>query len=158
MKSSLKLLALGAVLALVAAYAPVAAASDTDQVIKDRQALMKQQGADMTAIKGFLDDKNDQAKALAAANDLGETMKKIPDIFPPGTGGPDPEGRFTTKPEIWSDWKGFLATRDAAADKVAALATAVKGGDKAAIQTAFGTMGKEGCGACHSKYREEIKK
>ena len=37
------------------------------------------------------------------------------------------------------------------------LLAAVKTGDKAAIQTAFGDMGKNGCGACHGKFREEIK-
>jgi cytochrome c556 len=82
-----------------------------DQVIKDRQALMKEQGGDMGSIKGYIDGKADQAKATAAASDLVETMKKIPDVFPAGTGGPNPEGKFTTKPEIWSDWNGFLSAR-----------------------------------------------
>jgi cytochrome c556 len=85
-------------------------------------------------------------------------MRKIPDLFPPDTGGPNPDGKYTTKPEIWSDWNGFLAARDAASQKAEALLAAVKGGDKAAIQTAFGDLGKNGCGACHEKFREEIKK
>jgi cytochrome c556 len=158
MQFSLKLLALGAALAIVVAGSTGALAVDKDQIIKDRQALMKQQGSDMGAIKGYLDDKNDQAKATAAASDLVDTMKKIPDVFPPDTGGPNPEGKYTTKPEIWSDWKAFMAARDTGADKATALLTAVKGGDKTAIQTAFSDMGKNGCGACHEKFREEIKK
>lgn len=158
MRSSLKLLALGVVLAIGAAGATGALAVDKDQVIKDRQALMKRQGGDMGAIKGYLDDKADLAKATAAAGDLIETMKKIPDVFPPGTEGPNPEGKFTTKPEIWSDWQGFLAARDTGASKALALDEAVKGGDKAKIQEAFADMGKNGCGGCHGKFREEIKK
>ena len=158
MRSSLKLLALGAVLAIAAANPPGALAVDKDQVIKDRQALMKEQGADAGAVKAFLDDKGDLAKATTAAANLVVTMKKIPDVFPPGTEGPNPEGKFAPKPEVWSDSKGFLAARDLAAEKVAVLVTAVKGGDKAKIQEAFADLGKNGCGNCHSKFREEIKK
>jgi cytochrome c556 len=158
MRSSLKLVALGAMLAIGAANATSALAAEKDQIIKDRQSLMKQQGADLGAIKNFLDDKGDLAKATAGATDLTQLMKKLPDVFPPGSEGPNPEGKWAPKAEVWSDWKGFLAARDAAADKADALLVAVKGGDKAAIQTAFADIGKNGCGACHGKYREEVKK
>lgn len=158
MKLSRKLLNIGAALALATAQMTVALAADKDQVIKDRQALMKEQAGDMGAVKGFLEDKADQAKAQAAATDLGDTMKRLPDVFPEGTGGPNPEGKYTTKPEIWSDWKAFLAARDTAAEKAGSLAAAVKTGDKEKIQTAFADLGKNGCGACHGKFREEVKK
>jgi len=146
------------VTAIAAAHVPGALAADKEQVIKDRAALMKQQGADMGAVKGYIDGKGDLAKATASASDLIDTMKKLPDLFPPGTEGPNPEGKYTTKPEIWSDWKGFLATRDTAAEKATTLLAALKGGDMNAITAAFGDMGKSGCGACHGKFREEIKK
>ena len=158
MRSSLKLLALGAVLAIAAANSTGALAVDKDQVIKDRQSLMKQQGGDLGAVKAFLDDKGDLAKATAGAADLVQTMKKIPDVFPPGTEGPNPEGKYAPKAEVWSDSKGFLAARDTAATKADALVVAVKGGDKAVIQEAFGDLGKNGCGGCHGKFREEVKK
>jgi cytochrome c556 len=158
MRSSLKVLALGAVLAIAAANSTGALAVDKDQVIKDRQSLMKQQGGDLGAVKAFLDDKGDLAKATAGAADLPQTMKKLPDVFPPGTEGPNPEGKYAPKAEVWSDWKGFLAARDVAAGKADALVVAVKGGDKAVIQEAFADLGKNGCGACHGKFREEVKK
>ncbi len=157
MRSSLKLFALGVVLLIGAAGSIGALAQDKDKVIKDRQALMKQQGADMGAVKAYLDDKGDLAKATAGATDLTVTMKKIPDVFPPGTAGPNPEGKYAPKPEVWSDAKGFLAARDDAATKADALVAAVKGADKAKIQEAFADMGKNGCGGCHGKFREEIK-
>lgn len=149
---------LGAVAAVGALLSAGALAADKEQVIKDRAALMKHQGADMGAIKGFLEDKADQAKATEAATNLVSDIHKIPDVFPEGTGGASPEGKYTTKSEIWSDSKGFLAARDAAEAKANALAAAVKTGDKEKIQTAFADMGKNGCGACHGKFREEIKK
>jgi len=158
MRSSLKLLALGAVLAIAAANSTGALAVDKDQVIKDRQSLMKQQGGDLGAVKAYLDGTGDVAKATAGAADLILTMKKIPDVFPPGTEGPNPEGKYAPKAEVWSDSKGFLAARDTAAGKADALVVAVKGGDKAVIQEAFADLGKNGCGACHGKFREEVKK
>ncbi|HMD66033.1 MAG TPA: cytochrome c [Stellaceae bacterium] len=151
------LLAAMVVLALGAANSPDALAADKEQIIKDRQALMKQQSGDLGAIKGYLDDKADLAKATAAGTDLTQTMRKIPDVFPPGTEGPSPDGKYAPKPEVWGDWKGFLAARDTATGKVDALVVAVKGGDKAKIQEAFADLGKNGCGACHGKFREEIK-
>jgi cytochrome c556 len=158
MRSSLQLFALCAALIIGAAGSTGTLAADKDQVIKDRQALMKQQGADLGAIKNFLDDKGDLAKATEAATDLPLTMKKLPDVFPPGTEGPNPEGKYAPKAEVWSDAKGFLAARDAAAEKADVLLVAVKGGDKVKIQEAFADLGKNGCGGCHGKFREEIKK
>ncbi len=157
MRFSNTLLALVGVLAIGATSA-IALAADKEQIIKDRQSLMKEQGGDLGAIKAYLDDKGDLAKATAAATDLIATMKKIPDVFPPGSEGPNPEGKFAPKAEVWSDSKGFLAARDTAQTKADALLVAVKGGDKAKIQEAFADMGKNGCGGCHGKFREEIKK
>jgi cytochrome c556 len=158
MRSSLKLLALGAVLSLGLANVPGVLAADKEQVLKERAALMKEQGADMGAIKGFIDGKNDLAKAESGAADLTKTMAKIPDVFPAGTEGPSPEGKYAPKPTVWTDSKDFLAARDTAAGKVQVLATALKGGDKAKIEEAFADLGKNGCGGCHGKFREEIKK
>ena len=157
MKSATMMLVLGAVLAIATAGPTGALAQNKDQVIKDRQALMKQQGADMGAVKGFIEGNADQAKATAAVTDLTQTMKKLPDVFPPGTEGPSPDGKYTPKAEVWSDWKGFLAARDTGAERAEALLVAVKGGDKAKVQEAFADMGKNGCGGCHGKYRAEIK-
>jgi cytochrome c556 len=157
MRSTLKLIALGAVLAIGAAGS-LGALADTAQIIKDRQALMKKQGADLGAVKAYLEDKADQAKAIAAATDLIKDLETIPSVFPPGSGGPNPEGKWSTKPEIWSDAQGFAAARDTAIAKAGTLLTAVKTGDKASIQTVFADVGKTGCGGCHTKFREELKK
>lgn len=159
MKASMKLVALGAVLAIgTAAGLTGALAADKEQVIKDRQALMKKQGGDLGAIKGFIDGKEDQAKATAAATDLVADLKKIPSVFPAGTEGPNPEGKYAPKPTVWTDAKDFQAAIDQAEKHADALLVAVKTGDKEKIQTAFADMGKNGCGGCHGKFREEIKK
>ena len=57
MKTSLKLVAVGVVFAIGAAAPLATLAQDKAKVFKDREALMKQQGADLGAVKGYLDDK-----------------------------------------------------------------------------------------------------
>src|SRR5260370_37945561 len=117
MLTSFRLLALGAALAIGAASSIPVLAADKEQVIKDREALMKRQGGDLGAVRGFIEDKNDLAKATAGATDLIQTMQKIPDVFPPGTEGRKPDGKDDQKPEACSGWKDFLAQRTTEAAK-----------------------------------------
>jgi cytochrome c556 len=146
---------LAALLALAAAGTS-AAPANKQQVLKEREALMKRQGRDLGAVKGYLDGKLDQAQATAAIVDLTRTMREIPTVFPPGTAGPSPDGKFAAKPVIWADWQDFLAHRNTAAAKVDTLVAAVRSGDKARTRTAFADLGKNGCGACHGKFREKL--
>jgi cytochrome c556 len=142
----------------VAAVAGSAFAQDKETVLKDRQAAMKQQGKDVGAVKAFIEGKGDLAQAKAGAANLTQTTKKIPDLFPAGTGGPNPTGDYVAKPVIWTDWNKFLDAQKAAVAKADALLVAVTSGDKAAIETAFNDLGKNGCGACHTTFREKIEK
>lgn len=149
---------LGVALFAVAAVAAGPALAEPDaKILQDRENLMKNQAQDLGAIKGYLDGKAELPAAEKAAADLPETMKKIPALFPEGSGGKSPSGKYATKPEIWSDSSGFLAARQNGEQKADALLAAVKTGDKAKIQEAFADMGKNGCGGCHGKFREEVK-
>ena len=150
---------LGAALAIVVVGAGgPALAQDKETVLKDRQATMKEQGKNVGAVKAYLDGKGDLAQAKTAAADLTQTTKKIPELFPPGTGGPNPTGDYVAKPVIWTDWNKFLDAQKAAAAKADALLVAVNSGDKTAIEAAFTDLGKNGCGACHTTFREKIEK
>ena len=159
MSSVMRFQVLAAVLGIVMGGASgVALGQDKETVLKDRQATMKEQGKDVGAVKAYLDGKGDLAQAKAGATNLTQTTKKIPDLFPPGTGGPNPTGDYVAKPVIWTDWDKFLDAQKTAAAKADALLVAVNGGDKAAIETAFNDLGKNGCGACHTTFREKIEK
>jgi cytochrome c556 len=148
-----------AALAIVVAGASgVALGQDKQTVLKDRQALMKEQGKDVGAVKAYIENKGDLAQAKASAANLTQTTKKIPELFPPGTDGPNPTGDYAAKPVIWTDWNKFLDAQKAAAGKADALLVAVNGGDKTAIEAAFNDLGKNGCGACHTTFREKIEK
>ena len=133
-------------------------AEDKETVLKNRQETMKEQGKDIGSVKAYLDGKGDLAQAKTGAADLTQTTKKIPDLFPPGTGGPNPTGDYVAKPAIWTDWNKFLDAQKAAAAKADALLVAVNSGDKAAIEAAFNDLGKNGCGACHTAFREKIER
>jgi cytochrome c556 len=149
---------LGAAAIIVAGTAGFALAQDKEAVLKERQATMKEQGKDVGAVKAYLDGKGDLAQAKTSADNLTQTTKKIPQLFPPGTGGPSPDGDYVAKPEIWTDWNKFLDAQKAAAAKADALLVAVNGGDKSAIEAAFNDLGKNGCGGCHTTFREKITK
>src|SRR5262249_17243655 len=149
----------GAAVAIgIAGLAGIAFAQDKETVLKNRQATMKEQGAALQNIKAYIDGKGELVKAKASAAELTQTIAKIPDLFPPGTGGPNPTGDYVAKPIIWSDWNKFLDAQRATATKANALVVALNGSDKAAIEAAFGDLGKNGCGACHTTFREKIEK
>jgi len=149
----------GAVLVIgIGGLAATALAQDKETILKNRQATMKEQGKDLGAVKAFLDGKGELAQAKAGAANLTQTTKKIPELFPPGTGGPNPTGDYVAKPVIWTDWNKFLDAQKAAVSKAEALLVAVSGGDKTAIEAAFNDLGKNGCGACHTTFREKIEK
>ena len=150
---------LGAAAAIVVAGAAgFAAAQDKETVLKEREATMKEQGKNIGAVKAYLDGKGDLAQAKTGAANLTQTTKKIPQLFPAGTGGPSPDGDYVAKPEIWTDWNKFLDAQKTAAAKADALLVAVNGSDKDAIEAAFNDLGKNGCGGCHTTFREKIAK
>jgi len=154
MKSSAKWVAVSAIVLAAGLFTGIARADDA-AVVDARQATMKAQGKDMSAIKAYLDDKADLAAAQTAGADLVTQVGKIPDLFPKGTGMAEFPGKSYAKPAIWTDGDKFTAQAKTAADKAAALSAALKGGDKAAITAAFSDMGKNGCGSCHELYREK---
>jgi cytochrome c556 len=148
------LLAAMAVLAIAAAGTTGALAADKEQVIKDRQALMKDQGRQWLVVRNYLEDKADQAAALSALESLKKSLPTVQNYFPPGTEGPDPDGKWAAKSEIWSEHDKFLAAQKKVADQVAALDEAVNGGDKAKAQAAFKDLAI--CGACHETFRAKL--
>jgi cytochrome c556 len=157
MKSSALAVALGFALAISGFGAGTAWAQGPAGPLTTRAALMTRQLHDLGAVHAYLTNKAPKAKAEAAAADLTETTRTIPKLFPPNSGGTSPDGKYATRPAIWSDWRGFLAAQDNAVHKAFALETAVKTGNKKMIAAAFADLGKNGCGGCHTKFREQLK-
>ncbi len=136
--------------------AVLAQAQDKEAAIKTRRDTMKRQGDDLKAISDFIKGEVDQAAAQKAADDLLALNGKIVDLFPPGTSMADFPGKTGAKPEIWQQFDKFKTIPAVLKTEEDKLAAAVKSGDKAAIGAQLANTGKNGCGACHTPYREKL--
>ena len=155
MKSRTIVLALAAALGIAWVGIGTTWAQDAMAVITKRQDTMKAQGKAFGAIKAFTEDKGDLAAAQAGGAELVKIVPTIPSLFPQKTGMAEYAGKSYAKPEVWAQWDKFNDAVKAAQAKADALNTALKSGDKAAITAAFGAMGKDGCGGCHTPFREK---
>jgi cytochrome c556 len=154
MLTSFRLLALGMALAIGAAMSIVALAQDKDKVIADRQDFMKKQIREWIVVRNYIQGNADQQAATAAVDNLVKTVPDVPKYFPPGTDGPAPDGKYGTKPEVWTQHDKFLADQKKVTDQVAALGAAVKSGDKAKTEVAFKEL--DACNGCHDTFRAKL--
>ena len=133
-----------------------AQSKEGEAAIKLRRDTMKRQGDDFKAIADFAKGEGDQAAAQKAVDDLLALNGKIVDLFPRGTSTADFPGKTGAKPEIWQQFNKFKTLPAVLKTEEEKLAAAVKSGDKAAIGAQVANTGKNGCGACHTPYREKL--
>ena len=147
--------AVAAALGIATATAALTAQAQdaAEDVIKSRQAVMQIFANSLTGLGNIAQGKVSQPGHMANyATAVAAVAPLVADLFPAGTG---PESGVKTRalPAIWDDPDGvaeLLATTEAA---VAALVAAAESGDPAATGAALGNLGKNSCGACHTKYR-----
>jgi len=133
----------------------LAALSPAD-AIAERQKLMKGQGAEAKAINDFLESGKGTADDVAKnAASIKASAAQIPDLFPAGTSMDDGVAKTAAKKEIWANFDDFKSHASKLGELAGALQEAAATGDKDKIAAAFGAMGKEGCGGCHSLYRQK---
>jgi cytochrome c556 len=154
MTSRARLAVLGAAFGLALAGISAGWAQDATTAIDQRQDLMKTQGKTTAAIKAFVEGRGELAAAQAAGAELLRTTASIPSVFPQQTSMAEYPGKTYAKPDIWAKWNQFTQAANTAHERAEALNTALQGGDKAAIATAFEAMGKQGCGGCHTPFRQ----
>jgi cytochrome c556 len=155
MKLSTKRSALAAaVICALGAISATGLAQDKDKIIAERQKLMKDQGRDWVVVRNYTEGKADQAAALSAVASLSKSIPTVPNYFPPGTEGPAPEGKWGTKPEVWSEHDKFLAAVKKVGDQVAVLDAALRSGDKTKVDAAFKDLNI--CSACHDTFRAKL--
>ncbi|MGH6989010.1 MAG: c-type cytochrome [Stellaceae bacterium] len=146
-------------LALVVGFAVTVSAAGQSklEVVKHRQATMKQQAADLKYIATYAKGGGGtEAGAGYKVDDLETVSGEILALFVPGTSTADLPGKTYAKPNIWTDWKKFSAQIPHVQDLEAGLGAAVKKNNKPEILAAIGNLGKNGCGACHSDYRAKM--
>jgi len=127
----------------------VAGAAQADPVA-DRQEAMKENGKAMKALAAMAKGEVpfDAAAVAKNADNIVEDLDEVGEMFPPGSETGSKESY--AKPEIWSDRAGFDAIRKKAIELAQALAAVT---DQAQFGPALGALGKEGCKACHEKFR-----
>ena len=134
----------------------VGAVSAQQEIVKDRQTLMKSNGR---ALGGTLsamakgDKPYDQAAVEAALTVLDETAKKLPTLFPDSTKGLKAEGDYSTSPKVWEDKAGFDTHIVTFAKAVTDAKAKIK--DLDSLKANVGGIGKA-CGGCHETFRLKI--
>jgi cytochrome c556 len=156
MRHMARIAVMAALTAVVGLGAVAGLAQDKEAIIKERRDAMKRQGDDMKAIGDFVKGEGDQATAIAKADDLLALNPKIAGLFVPGTSMSDFPGKTGAKPAIWQEWDKFKGLPADLKTEEEKLSAAVKTGDKAAIGAQLQATGKNGCGACHTPYREKL--
>jgi cytochrome c556 len=134
-----------------------ALAQDKSDVIKQRQALMKQQAEGLKAIQSYISGQIGRDAALAKANELMTLPPKILALFPEGTSLADFPGVTNAKPEIWEQWARFKDIPAALLRAETSLAADIKSGNKQDVLDDLDTVGRTGCGACHTSFRAPLK-
>lgn len=152
--------ALGAGLLLavsIAAPSIPLAQDDPAAVIAERRALMRANGMHMGAINDFVEKGMGEPAAVAVhAVDMAAIARSIPGLFPPGTSMDDNAGQTGAKPAIWTEWDKFQAAAAALEQESLKLFRAAQSGDRDAIAAQFAELGKNGCGGCHTPYRQKL--
>ncbi len=118
--------------------------------IKDREALMKANGAAMGGLSAFVKGEKpyDAAEVLALLSKLSEDAVKLdsPALWPAGS-----DADSEASPKIWEDAAGFQAALDKfKADTAAAVAAAPADAD--ALKMQVGAIGQN-CASCHQAFR-----
>ena len=118
--------------------------------IKDREVLMKGNGAAMGALSAYVKGEKDfdAADVLAQLTKLNDHAQKLssPDLWPAGS-----DADTEASPKIWEDAAGFQAALDKfEADTAAALAAAPA--DVDALKAQLGAVGAN-CASCHQGFR-----
>jgi cytochrome c556 len=149
------ILALAAV-GIVVAGSQVGMAQDKKKQVETRQAFMKKMGANSKAISDYGKGIGDKAKASAAIDELIASTPKIAPLFVSGTSSAEFPNFSYAKPTIWSDKAGFAQSIATLTDLETKLAPVVKTGTPQQVARAMATFGRQGCGGCHTPYREPM--
>ncbi len=122
--------------------------------ITARRALMQGNNSHFKAIRAFVKKGTGSAAEVAVhAQSIAIHAGILPGLFPQGTSLNDGAGKTRAKPDIWRNWSGFKVRVASLKAEATKLSQAAKSGDKSAIAAAFGSLGKNACGACHRQFR-----
>jgi cytochrome c556 len=117
-------------------------------VVADRQALMKNVGANWQDIQNKAKAGNIEAIAVNA-DTLAMNAKHIPSLFPEGS----LTDKSKAKPEIWQKWDEFEKAARNLETQSAALREAARAKNNTQVETMLKDFGRTACGTCHTPFR-----
>lgn len=115
-----------------------------DEIVKMRQALMKEDGGILRGAGNLAGD-----EAVAAMEKMLVNFGHIPALFPEGS---DSGADTKALPAIWQNWDEFQAIVETGKTAIQSALDAAKAGDTAAYTAALRDVGQT-CGQCHSTFR-----
>ena len=121
----------------------------TDDVVFDRQRIMKVQGAMWTDIQNKFKAGNIEAIA-PNAEVIAVTGMQIPTLFPEGS----LTEKSKAKPEVWQRRSDFEAAAKNLTIWSERLRDASKAKDEKAVADIMKDYGRVGCGSCHTPFRQ----
>jgi cytochrome c556 len=119
-----------------------------DEVVADRQRLMKLHGALWKDIQNEAKE-GDLEGVATGAEALALNAPRIPALFPEGS----MTDKSKAKPDIWQKWPEFEKAAMAMKSESEKLRDAAMKKDAAATDTIMKGFGKNACGACHTPFR-----
>jgi cytochrome c556 len=121
-------------------------------VVALRQAVMKANGAHAQALQLILTEQRQFLKDAAYhAEAIQEGLEYVVPLFPPDSMQP----ASNALPAIWEKQAEFEASAKKGEELAGKLAEAIEAGDQQGAMAAFATLGKEGCGGCHTDFRKK---
>ncbi len=142
--------------ALLASGGDAVQAQDKAAIIKQRQSLMKQQAEALKVIQSYISGGTDRDTAIARSTELLTLPPQITGLFPTGTSIVDFPGATHAKPEIWQQWDRFKDVPVVLRRAEQRLADAIRTGSKQDVLDELDTVGRTGCGACHTYFRAPL--
>lgn len=142
--------------ALLIAGGDGAGAQDMGAIIKQRQALMKQQAEALKVIQNYVSGGADRDTAVAKVTELLTLPPQIAGLFPPGSSIVEFPGMTHAKPEIWAQWDRFKDVPSVLRRAEQHLADTIRTGSKQDVLDDLDTVGRTGCGACHTYFRAPL--
>jgi len=138
----------GAALLVAACASTQMAKKSPEELVAERQQVMKQNG---DAWKNVQDNaKAGNWPAVAANADIiSKNAAKIPSLFPQGS----MTEKSKAKPEIWQKWAEFEATAKKMETEGAKLRDVAQTGNAQGTNDMIKDFGRNACGACHTPFR-----
>jgi cytochrome c556 len=122
---------------------------ETSDAAKYRHTVMEAMGSHFAAVALIFTGRVDSPDDLPVhADALAATAATVGGLFPAGSEGGD------ALPLIWNEPDKVAQAAQEAAETTAALASAIKAGNKGDIAKAFKAAGSS-CKGCHESYKEE---